>query len=312
MRTRPLGKTGLDVTELTLGTWGLSGDGYGAVVAADQEKTIERAVTLGINLFDTAGTYGKGEMEKLLGRLVPKESFICTKLGTDIDQKPPRKRFDTTFLRESFEKAQERLARETIDIVLLHNPTMLAMGSTEALDFLGALKEKKLIRAFGVSVGNVEVARAAIRHGAEVIEIAYNAFVANDLHTIAGDVSEAEIGVLARSVLSHGLLTGHWSAEREFYPGDHRLERWTPSELKSRIEQLDALRPIVNGPVLTLRAAALRFVLSNNMVSSAVLGPRSVAQLDQLAREAGVGPPYLRDTALAELAARLKRAGVLT
>ena len=128
---------------------------------------------------------------------------------------------------------------------------------------------------------------------------------------MAGDIAQSGIGVLARSVLAHGLLTGHWSAEREFYPGDHRMQRWTRDELRRRISQLDALRPVVSGNVLTLRAAALRFVLSNQLVSSAVLGPRSVAQLDQLIRESGSGPPYLRDTALAELSGRLRSMGLL-
>src|SRR6185503_14102101 len=115
--------------------------------------------------------------------------------------------------------------------------------------------------------------------------------VAADLHLMAGEVSESGVGVLARSVLAHGLLAGHWSAEREFYPGDHRAERWTPAELKQRLAQLEALRPVVTGPVHSLRAAALRFVLSNQIVSSAILGPRSAAQLEQLVREAGTAPP---------------------
>ena len=73
--------------------------------------------------------------------------------------------------------------------------------------------------------------------------------------------------------------------------------------------QLDALRPMVTGALASLRSIALRFVLANQIVSSAVLGPRSVAQLDQLVREAGM-PPYLHITALAELSGRLKHAGI--
>jgi aryl-alcohol dehydrogenase-like predicted oxidoreductase len=188
---------------------------------------------------------------------------------------------------------------------------MLAMATTEPFDFLKELKKRGTLKAWGVSAGSVEVARAAIRHGAEVIELAYNLFVAADLHELAGDLAESGTAVLARSVLSHGLLTGHWTAEREFNRPDHRAERWTASELKQRISQLEALRPVVTGPVLTLRSAALRFVMSNQLVTSAVLGPRSVTQLEQLTREAGFGPPYLRDTALAELAARLKGVGIL-
>jgi aryl-alcohol dehydrogenase-like predicted oxidoreductase len=118
--------------------------------------------------------------------------------------------------------------------------------------------------------------------------------------------------VLVRSVLAHGLLTGHWSPEREFYEGDHRADRWKREELKRRIAQLDAVRPLVTaGHAVTLRAASLRFALANQLVGSVVLGPRSVTQLEQLVREAGEGPPYLRDTALADLSARLRVLGLL-
>jgi aryl-alcohol dehydrogenase-like predicted oxidoreductase len=250
-------------------------------------------------------------MERALGRLLPKGTMIVTKIGTDLASVPPRKRFEVGFLRESFEQSQERIGRESLDIVLLHNPTMLAMASTEPFDFLKELKKRGTLKAWGVSAGSVEVARSAIRHGAEVIELAYNLFVAADLHEIAGDLAESGAAVLARSILSHGLLTGHWTAEREFNPPDHRADRWTGTELKQRISQLEALRPVVTGPVLTLRSAAIRFVMSNQLVTSAVLGPRSVPQLEQLVREAGFGPPYLKDTALAELAARLKGVGIM-
>jgi len=312
VRKRPLGKTGLEVSELALGTWGLSGDGYGPVAEGEIERVIPRALELGIDLFDTADIYGKGEMERTLGRLLPKDTtMIVTKIGTDLASVPPRKRFEVGFLRASFEQSQDRIGREALDIVLLHNPSMLAMATTEPFDFLKELKKRGTLKAWGVSAGSVEVARSAIHHGADVIELAYNLFVAADLHEIAGDLAESGAAVLARSILSHGLLTGHWTAERDFNRPDHRADRWTGNELKQRISQLEALRPVVTGPVLTLRSAAIRFVMSNQLVTSAVLGPRSVAQLEQLVREAGFGPPYLRDTALAELAARLKGVGIL-
>lgn len=312
MRTRPLGKTGIDVSELSLGTWGLSGDGYGAVLDSEVDRTIDRALACGVTLFETADVYGRGSIEKKLSERLPKEGVcVVTKLGTDLDSNPPMKRMSPGYLRDAFERSQERIKRGKVDVVLLHNPTMTAMDSGEAAEVLKELKRDGRIAAWGVSAGAVEVALSAILAGADVIEIAYNVFVARDLHRMAGDVAQSGVGVLARSVLSHGLLTGHWSPEREFYPGDHRMHRWTRDELRRRIGQLDALRPAVGDKVQTLRAAALRFVLSNQLVSTAVLGPRSVAQLDQLLREAGSGPPYLRDTALADLSTRLRSMGLL-
>ncbi|WP_437318046.1 aldo/keto reductase [Sorangium sp. So ce385] len=311
MRKRPLGKTTLQVSELALGTWGLSGDGYGPVSELEADRVIDRALAVGIDLFDTADVYGRGEMERRLGKRLKGAgaTFVVTKIGTDLEGLPPTKRFDPAYLRTAFERSQERLARDVVDVVLLHNPTVAAMRTKEPLAYLKELKQAGKIRAFGVSAGSADVARSALRDEVDVIELAYNAFLPGDLHEVAADVSESGAGVLARSVLAHGLLAGQWSPDREFFPDDHRMHRWTRDELRTRLGQLDALRPLVGGAVVSLRSVALRFVLANNLISSAVLGPRSVAQLDQLVREAGM-PPYLRDTALAELAGRLNQVGI--
>lgn len=311
MRKRPLGKTGIEVSELSLGTWGLSGDGYGPLVEGEVDRVIDRALALGIDTFDTADIYGKGAMERKLGERLPASTtYVVTKIGTDLSIMPAQKRFEMAYLRDAFEASRDRLKREKLDVVLLHNPTMAAMDQSEAFDFLEELKRYGALRAWGVSAGSADVAAAAIARGAGVIEVAYNVFVAGDLHRLTAEVKESGVAVLARSVLAHGLLAGQWSPDREFYMGDHRMDRWTPTELATRLAQMEALRPMVNGPVASIRAAALRFVLANHAVSSAVLGPRSVNQLDQLVREAGSGPPYLRDTALAELSARLRAVGV--
>ena len=311
VRKRPLGKTSLEVSELGLGTWGLAGDGYGPVVLPEVDRILDRAASSGVNLFDTADVYGRGAMEKKLGARLPKDkTYVVTKIGTDLEASPAQKRFDPSFLRVAFERSRERLDRSPLDVVLLHNPTAQALARTETVAFMKELEERGLVRAWGVSAGSVEVGRAAIQAGAKVLELAYNVFMAKDLHALSADVKEHGTGVLARSVLAHGLLTGHWSPEREFYAGDHRADRWTPNELAKRIQQLDALRPFAKAEdVGTLRAVALRFVLSNQLVSSAIVGPRSVAQFDQLEREAGE-PPYLKDTVMVELAARLKAVGV--
>ncbi len=310
MRKRLLGRTGVEVSELALGTWGLSGDGYGAIVEAEADRVIDAALAQGVTLFDTSDVYGKGAMEKRLGERLPKGSvFVATKLGTDLDQKPPRKRFDPKYLGEAFDRSEERLKRQ-VDIVLLHNPTVSAITSGEACAYLKEQKNIGKVRLWGVSAGSSEVAEAAIEKGAEVIELVYNLVLPADLHAIADKVHEKGVGLLARSTLGHGLLAGHWTADREFYSGDHRADRWTREELRIRVSQLEPLREVASRYVLTLRAAALRFVLANELVSSAILGPRSVAQLEQLVREAGSGPPYVRDTMLAEISTKLESLGI--
>lgn len=295
---------------MALGTWGLSGDAYGPMVFAEIDRVIDKAIALGINLFDTADVYGRGAMEKKLAERLPKDdTYVVTKIGTDLETKPPQKRFDPTYLRDSLVACRDRLGREPLDVVLLHNPTERTFTEGDTVEFMKEAVNEGFLRAWGASVGNEAVGRAAIRAGAQVIELAYNTYMAADLHHLSPDITRTGVGVLARSVLAHGLLTGHWSADREFEEGDHRAHRWTRKELSLRIDQLDALRPTVRDEIPNLRAVALRFVLSNQLVSSAVLGPRSVFQLEHLIRDAGA-PPYLKDTAMVDLAARLAAAGL--
>ena len=123
----------------------------------------------------------------------------------------------------------------------------------------------------------------------------------------------ARCGVLAHSVLNYGMLGGMWAKDHTFgEKDDHRVERWTRMELERRVEQLDAVRFLVKGDVYTLRGAAVRYVLANHLVSSAVLGPRTVEQLEQLVRETGAGPRYLSDDDLASLPRALHKVGILS
>jgi aryl-alcohol dehydrogenase-like predicted oxidoreductase len=314
IRARPLGKTGLVVSELSLGTWGLSGDAYGPVDATVAEKTIARALDMGFTLIDTADAYGAGAMEARLGRMLQgkRDVVVVTKVGTDRTTDPPRKRFDADYLRASVQASLKRLGRERIELLLLHNPSVDALVVGDATGTLADLKKEGTIGHWGVAAGDAEVGRAAIDKGAEVIEIAYNLVHSIDLHRLAGDAMVSGAGILARSTLAHGLLAGMWTQHREFAPGDHRAERWTKLELERRVEQLHALRFLVKGDVHTLRGAAVRFVLANHLVSSAVLGPRSVEQLEQLVRETGSGPRYLADEELSSLPRALSKVGILT
>ena len=312
MRARSLGKAGPRVSELALGTWGLSGDGYGPVPEAEQEAVLRRALEMGFTLIDTADAYADGHMEELIGRAIAgrDDVVVVTKGGTDRAASPARKRFDPAFLRNSVEGSLARLGRERIEVYLLHNPSESALTNSGAVDTAIELKKEGKIGQWGVSVGDVATGRAALQAGADVIEIAYNLFHSTDLHRLAGEVIVAGAGVLARSTLAYGLLSGTFRDDRVFPPEDHRAERWTKPELQRRIAQLGAIHFLVNADVRSLTAAAIRFVLANSLVSAAVLGPRSVAQLEKTVREVGMGPVYIREADLSRLPRALESAGV--
>jgi len=311
LRRRPFGRAEELVSELSLGTWGLSGDAYGPVYHKEVDRVIDKAVEHGITLFETADVYGEGAMERKLGeRLEADEHKIVTKIGTFPAEDPPRKKFDEASLKEAFDKSQERIGRERLDVVLLHNPSVKALEAGEAIGLMKAKVKAGALRHWGVSCGSPAVVEAALAAGADVIELPYNLFHQGWLHGMADEIASSDTAVLARSVLFHGLLAGHWARTKVFFDNDHRSKRWDKDGLKYRLAQLPAVRQLVGGDVLTLRAAALRFVLANGLVTSAVLGPRSVTQLNQLVSEAGKEPPYLPDETLAELPARLSAVGV--
>jgi aryl-alcohol dehydrogenase-like predicted oxidoreductase len=267
---------------------------------------------MGMTLIDTADAYGAGRMERQIGRAVQDHDgvVIVSKVGTDRRTAPPRKRFEATYLRESVERSLRRLGRDRVEIYLLHGPPLEVIARGEATSALVVLKKRGKFGHWGIRTGDVAIGRAALRAGAEVIELAYNLVHPADLHRLAGEIIVAGAGVLARSTLAYGLLSGTWPRDREFEAGDHRAQRWTKPELERRVDQLAAIRFLLGRDVPTLTAAAVRFVLSNSLVSSAVLGPRSVAQLEEVVRDVGMGPVYLRDAELARLPRALEAVGI--
>jgi aryl-alcohol dehydrogenase-like predicted oxidoreductase len=219
MRKRPLGKTGLVVSELGLGTWGLSGEPYGAVEEADREKVLRRAIEMGFNVIDTADAYAGGQMEVLCGKLAKEhpELVVVTKGGVDRSTDPARKCFDPEFLRAAVERSVKRLGAP-IPLWLMHHPSPDAIHRGDAVDAIQTLKAEGKILHWGVAAGDEDVARAAIDKGAEVLELAYNLTHPIDLHRLSGDIMVAGCGVLARSVLAYGLLAGMWTKDRTCSP----------------------------------------------------------------------------------------------
>jgi aryl-alcohol dehydrogenase-like predicted oxidoreductase len=302
------------VSELVLGTWGLSGEAYGKVAPEEAERTILRALEIGLSTIDTCDAYGGGKVEAMLGRILEKKDgvTVITRGGVDRLTEPPMQSFTPERIEAAVARSLMRLRRDTLDVYLLHNPSADCIKRGGATDTVQSLVKRGRIRHWGVSVGDVEAARAALDQGAQVLEIAYNLFHALDLHRIAGDVMVAGAGILARSTLGYGLLAGLWARDHDFPEGDHRRERWTKPELAHRVGQLDAVRFLVKGDVRSMRAAAVRFALTNHLVSAVVLGPRSVLQLEELVREVGSGPTYLPESDLAALPRALSRVGIST
>lgn len=320
MRSRVLGNTGLRVTELALGTWGLSGDGYGAITPEEQDAVLERSLALGIRLFDVADSYGKGSLLTRLGEHLERfragqatdttPARVILRVGTDREAHPPRKRFDKEFLHMCVKQSLERAKLDKLDIVLLHNPSAACLQRGEATGALAELAGEGLLSAWGASCGNAAVAQAALEAGCGVIQVPYNVLYQDVWNAVSEDAGKKGVGVLFHSVLGYGSLSGFWSISRKFQYADHRQQRWSPEQLRERLRQASALRSAFGEEVTTMRGVAVRYALDHDRVSSVILGPRTPVQLDQLVREAGKKPPYLSTEQRSRLHNRLQDLGV--
>ncbi len=321
MKRRVLGKTGLEVTELGLGTWGLSGEAYGNVAQEEAKRVIRRAAQMGITLFETSSSYGTssekqgGAMERALGEALAELTHdngivVVTKLGTDRTTDPTSKNFSRDYLRQVGKKSREHLGNRVGLIALLHNPSRQTIQREEATSALQELAEEGIVTSWGVSAGDQEVAEAALDAGAPILSVPYNIFHVEPLRALQDRIREAGVGLVAHSILAYGLLTGRWTRSKVFGAHDHRKDRWPDGGLAKRIQQLEAVRPLVSGDIQTMRAAAVRFALQNELVSCALLGPRNSTQLDQLVRDARCEGPYLTEAKLHSLENRLEQLGV--
>lgn len=294
LHERKLGKTDIALSEVALGTWALSG-ACGRIDESLFKQTIEAALDAGVTTFDTAPIWG--ESERILGEALREkrdDAVIVTRAGAVLEDGEVRRRFDVASLRADCEASLERMETDRIDVWLLHEPPEDVLLGEEVYELAATLKKEEKIRAFGVTTRGLEEARLAIGHGADAICLPVNLLASDDIEDLDADLSEAGVGVLARSPLCHGLLSGRWTEYRRFADDDHRASRWTPQALAIRVRQVNQLRFLVHDDVPNLASAALRFVLSRPRVTSTIVGARRPAQIAGV--QAMVGePPYIPD-----------------
>lgn len=313
MRTRQLGRSGITVGEIGLGTWSLSGDGYGPVTPDDARATLQAALEEGVTFVETSDCYAEGRVETLIGDVLRdrgrSSAVVSTRIGVDRSGEVSRKRFDPEYIASACEASLKRLKTDHVDALVLHNPQVQTLLRPETWHALGTLKKSGKARIYGVSVGSVEAGEAAVSGGADLLVIPYNLLYSKLLHRLSAALSGAKVAVVARSPFGYGVLADTWGASRRFRDDDHRMYRWSSADLSRRVRQREALRPMLKGDISSMRDLALRYVLANGLVSVAVPGARMVVHARQNAHSAGT-TPYLPDADLASMGQLLSSVGV--
>jgi aryl-alcohol dehydrogenase-like predicted oxidoreductase len=297
MNYRSLGRTGLVVSEIGFGAWGIGGrtvdqTSYGDTDDRTSLAALTRAHDCGITFFDTSAAYGNGHSEELIGKAlsdVRHKAVLATKAGYEAWDRPPD--FSAAAIVASTERSLGRLRTDYLDLLLLHNPpldVLLAPGVQEALARLVASGK---IRAWGASCKGPADALEALR-ACDVLVIQAN-FNMMDVRAVTSglfeEVSRRNAGFIARTPLCFGFLSGTITRDTKFPPGDHRLG-WSNAQLANWIDGArDLLAAVSASPGPTGVQAALRFCLAFPEVSCAIPGILTPAEAGENAGASGLG-----------------------
>jgi aryl-alcohol dehydrogenase-like predicted oxidoreductase len=297
MKYRALGKTGLQVSEIGFGAWGIGGrtvgtTSYGETDDRTSLAALGRALDQGITFFDTSSAYGNGHSEALIGQAFEARRdrvVIATKAGYDAWDKPPD--FSPAAVVASAEASLRRLRTDVIDLFQLHNPPQASLRSAELRDALAALQKAGKIRAWGVSAKSpVEAIEALREFDAAVVQANFNMMDVRALDALLGETERRQAGFIGRTPLCFGFLSGAISKDTVFPPGDHRLG-WSRAQLDNWIDGAADLLGAVNAaPGAEGAQSALRFCLAFPAISSVIPGILTPAEADANARASEFGP----------------------
>ncbi|MCZ2098256.1 MAG: aldo/keto reductase [Anaerolineae bacterium] len=287
LATRPLGKSGIDVSALGLGLWAVRGDQWGPVDDRATLDTIDAALDAGVTFFDTADVYGDGHSEELLGQAMQgrRDRFIvASKIGWQgFDDERRITAYDTVEkLIAGVESSLRRLRTDTLDVIQSHinfrDPTMEVF-----IEGFQRLQREGKVRAYGVSTSDFAYLQAFNADGGcATLQIDYSILNRTPESEIFPYCQTHGIGVIVRGPLAMGLLTGKFNADTVFAENDFRRHWQTDPDqhaiFRHDLTVVERLRPLAS-EARSLAQLALQFVLAHPAVSTVIPGAKTPAQL---------------------------------
>lgn len=309
MKYRKLGRTGFEVSDMGYGLWGMSG--WSGSDDSESLASMQLAVDLGCNLFDTAWAYGDGKSDGLLGDIMQRNSgkrlYAASKIPPGNLQWPalPSYRYGDVFSAQHVFKyadlIRKQLRVDTIDVLQFHVWSDTWTEEPEFRSTVEKLKRDGVVRSFGLSINRWEAENGikALRTGlVDVVQVIYNIFDQAPEDELFPVCQELNIGVIARVPLDEGSLGGKMTLETRFPKGDWRAGYFGPENLPKTIKRVEELKKIVPKG-MTLPEMAFRFILSHPAVSTTIVGMRRREHVEQNIATSDAGP--LDKSLLAEL-----------
>jgi aryl-alcohol dehydrogenase-like predicted oxidoreductase len=291
MQYRELGNSGIRVSEIGFGGWGIGG--WGEIDDSEARRALDRAFDLGVTFYDTALGYGDGHSEELIGAAFKKRRdrvVIASKLPpkTEIWPVKPHEPLETTFPADWIvactEKSLRQLGTDYLDVQQFHAWTDSYTYLDEWREAFLRLKEQGKIRAFGVSVNDWDAyggANLASTGRVDSVQVIYNIFEQRPAEQLLPAALRGHTGIIVRVPFEEGLLTGRLTEPGYRFPdGDWRADWLTPERLAEATPRVEALKQFLGPDYPTLPALALRFILAHPAVSTVIPGMRRTAHVD--------------------------------
>lgn len=293
MNYRTLGKTGFEVSEISLGTWQLGGKwgtDFNEDVAAE---TLEKAIDGGVNFIDTADVYKGTESEVAVGKAIKKSSnrmYVATKCGRQINPHT-NENYTPEALRGYVEESLQRLDVDAIDLIQLHCPPTEVYYRPEIFAEFDKLKKEGKILNLGVSIEKIEEGIKALEYdNVTSIQVIYNMFRQRPHEKLFPMAQEKNVGIIVRVPLASGLLTGKFSKDSTFGEKDHRNfnregqlfdvgETFSGIPFEKGVEAVNKLEQKIPDDI-NLTHLALRWVLMRDEVSCVIPGASSVEHVE--------------------------------
>jgi aryl-alcohol dehydrogenase-like predicted oxidoreductase len=293
MNYRLLGKTGLKVSEIGYGAWGIGKSLWVGATDDESLRALHRSIDLGLNFIDTALGYGDGHSEQLVGRVVRERSetiYVATKVPPKNAVWPARpgtpvaEGFPMDHVIECTERSLKHLGLETIDVQQFHVWSDEWVGRGDWLEAIQKLKEQGKIRFFGVSINDYQPENAIklIETGVlDTVQVIYNIFEQNPEEKLFPACERHNVGVIVRVALDEGGLTGKITPETTFDEGDFRANYFRDDRKQQVYDRVQRIVADLGISLDQLPETALRFVLSHPAVSTVIPGMRSVRNVER-------------------------------
>jgi aryl-alcohol dehydrogenase-like predicted oxidoreductase len=298
LKTRPLGKSGLQITAVGFGSWAVGGGdwsfGWGPQDDADSVRAIQHAVACGVGWVDTAAIYGLGRSEQVVGRAIAglpaaDRPLVFTKCGLEADPadpfKPAVRNASPAFIRVEVERSLRNLGVERIDLYQIHWPDETGVPVEDTWGEMSRLVDEGKVRAIGVSNFGVDLLERCekVRH-VDSLQPPFSLIHRGSAIDVIPWAEAHGTGVIVYSPMASGLLTDSFSRERVEAMGEKDWRRQSDSHtepaLTHNLALRDALRPIAARHQTTVSAIAVAWTLSWPGVSGAIVGARTPAQVD--------------------------------